>query len=224
MNHCPDCLFMKLSAKPISSARSLQWRKVIKQIQLNLTLNFNEQWETLTVGRIKFGIRGGELRLTVDNGRISDSDRVLKDNTLCLSLPIKSQKTVVDKTGKTDTELGSKNNRKNQDQGKYSLLQTTVKGTQESPVWLFQEKTGEKVLRGTIQDQKLAIVTVEGKPCLIDAIFKITEHDVYICDGEGLWSPDLNCNKLAIVEKHLIRYLFNAKLKPYLSRQKLRYE
>jgi hypothetical protein len=41
-----------------------------RQIDLHLTINFDEQWESLKEGRIRFGLKGGELRLKLKNSEI----------------------------------------------------------------------------------------------------------------------------------------------------------
>ncbi|MDJ0713139.1 MAG: pentapeptide repeat-containing protein [Prochloraceae cyanobacterium] len=53
---------MELEAIPVSSAKTN-----IKQFELYLNVNFNEQWESLLEGRIKFGFKGGKLKLRSQN-------------------------------------------------------------------------------------------------------------------------------------------------------------
>ena len=49
----------------------------IEQIDLYLTVKFSEQWEQLNEGWIKFGLRGGQLKLTLSNGIIPPHQRQL---------------------------------------------------------------------------------------------------------------------------------------------------
>jgi hypothetical protein len=71
---------MKLVGKTVKSRQwLLQQQSVLEAIELNLTLSFNEQWEQLPAGRIKFGIKAGELRLTLKNGTIPYEDREWND-------------------------------------------------------------------------------------------------------------------------------------------------
>lgn len=60
-NQYPDCLLLELTA--IRSEK--------EQFELYLTLNFNQQWENLLDGKVKFALRGGQLSLNVKNGVIT---------------------------------------------------------------------------------------------------------------------------------------------------------
>jgi hypothetical protein len=66
-NRCPDCLYMELQAIPVNS----------DQIDLPVTMHFNEQWEEFGTWRIKFGLQGGQLKLKLKNGEIPDDSREL---------------------------------------------------------------------------------------------------------------------------------------------------
>lgn len=66
-NRYPDCLYMELQAIPVNS----------DQIDLPVTMHFNEQWEALGTVRVKFGVKGGQLKLKLKNGEIPDDSREL---------------------------------------------------------------------------------------------------------------------------------------------------
>ncbi|QSJ18245.1 hypothetical protein JYQ62_05345 [Nostoc sp. UHCC 0702] len=66
-NRYPDCLYMELEAIEVQSG----------QIELPVTIRFNEQWEPLLNGRVKFGLKGGELKLKLENGEILDNSNHL---------------------------------------------------------------------------------------------------------------------------------------------------
>lgn len=65
-NKYPDCLSMKLEAIPVHSGST-----DTHELDLYLTLEFNEQWESLLGGRIKFGFKSGELKLKLEGGEFS---------------------------------------------------------------------------------------------------------------------------------------------------------
>ena len=65
-NKYPNCLSMKLEAIPVHSGGNNT-----PELDLYLTLEFNEQWESLLGGRIKFGLKGGELKLKHEGGEFS---------------------------------------------------------------------------------------------------------------------------------------------------------
>jgi hypothetical protein len=81
-NNYPDCLYLELEGIPVqsNSQEHLEfWTTSTQQQQVDLllTLHFNEQWETLDKGRVKFGLKGGELRLKLNNGEIPHESRAL---------------------------------------------------------------------------------------------------------------------------------------------------
>ena len=65
-NKYPECLLMELEAIPLSSGTT-----DTEEFDLYLTVNFNEQWESLLDGRIKFGLKSGQLRLRWENLDVS---------------------------------------------------------------------------------------------------------------------------------------------------------
>jgi hypothetical protein len=235
-NQCSDCVFIKLTGEPIDERQWFGLKLIFKQINIRLTISFNEQWEDLPGGRIKFGIKAGELRLILSNGNIPYRDREWKD-TLDSSISKERQMRVVQKkqgSGKTsatsggDTKIevkgGAENTEEVTDKFQFSVAQVTTKGSEQDPAWIFEQKTGEQVLKGTISDQKLATVRVERKPCTIQATFSVSERDVYISEAEGLWSSSISRNKKAVIERVLVLNRLKSKLKPYVSRQELKYE
>ena len=65
-NKYPNCLSMKLEAIPVQSGST-----DTHELDLYLTLEFNEQWESFLNGRIKFGLTGGKLELKQEGGEFS---------------------------------------------------------------------------------------------------------------------------------------------------------
>ncbi|OKH19842.1 low-complexity protein [Hydrococcus rivularis NIES-593] len=65
-NPYPDCISLQLEATPASSSRTPS-----QQFDLYLTVQFNEQWKSLLDGRIRFGLKGGELKLKIEGGELS---------------------------------------------------------------------------------------------------------------------------------------------------------
>lgn len=59
-NLYPDCLLMQLNLKPTESDK----------FDLELNLSFNEQWQSLLNGRLKFGLKGGQFSLNLNNAKI----------------------------------------------------------------------------------------------------------------------------------------------------------
>lgn len=67
-NRCPECCFVDLEEKTITKGKGIFKRVSKEKITLELTINFNEQWQELGMGRVKFGIRSGELKFKLSNG------------------------------------------------------------------------------------------------------------------------------------------------------------
>ena len=235
-NKCPDCLFMQLTGEPLDSKQWFQQQRVLEKIELKITLNFNEQWQELPKGRVKFGIRGGELRLTLTNGKIPYPDRKW-NKKFDPSIPRKRQTKISQKekgsgkasassSGDVKAELtgDSENISETIDTFPVSTAQVTTKGSEEEPVWAFEALTGEPILKENLTQEKLATVTVEKMPCEIRATFEVAERDLYFSDAEGVWPSNISRNKRASIERLLVRWLLKSKLQPYLSRQRLRYE
>ena len=73
-NKCPECLHLEISGEPVASESkgvvSLFKKSEPKAFSLSVRLNFNQQWLDFSFGRVKFGLRGGELRLKLENGQM----------------------------------------------------------------------------------------------------------------------------------------------------------
>ena len=63
---------MQLEAIPLPSVGAQT-----QQIDIHLSLNFNEHWEPLLGGRVKFGLQGGTLKLNLENCEIPVASRQL---------------------------------------------------------------------------------------------------------------------------------------------------
>ena len=191
-NRCPDCLWMGLKAIPVQSENI---------ILLFLIITFNEQWEPLLNGHVKFGFKGGELRLRLENGQIPYD---------CRSL-----------TG--SFELSIKNERGESDPFLSTLCRVTTNGSEENPGWVFERKMGSQVLKGSLPGEKLGTLTVIDKPCEVEAKFEVLLRYLHLTDAEGLWPANISRNKQIVLKRAIAKHLLESKLKPYLSRTVLRY-
>jgi hypothetical protein len=90
-NRCPDCLYLKLEGKTVG--KQGLFAPIQNRIDFDLDINFNEQWEQMPGGRIKFGLTGGELRLKLENGSIPYELRELKSK-FELAIPKERQQQV----------------------------------------------------------------------------------------------------------------------------------
>ncbi|NES21790.1 MAG: hypothetical protein F6K41_23415 [Symploca sp. SIO3E6] len=236
---------MKLTGIPVQpTSQELEFWQTpteTQQINLQLTINFNEQWESLGEGRIKFGLKGGELRLKLENSEIPYESRTLAGQ-MRLSPPQNPQqsptnkqpngisiselaKNIFFKKIKPDAEsnvVDSKSSSANQ--CPISLCHVTTKISEENPVWVFEEERDELALKGSLLKVNLATLNILALPCRVEATFEVSQRNVCLTDAEGLWLPDLSRNKKAVLEKLIVQHLLEPKIKPYLSRAELRYE
>ena len=249
-NRVPDCLYLELQGAAIQPEVSKSgWQKLlpqkavpvkIEQIDLSLTINFNEQWQKLPAGRVKFGLRGGELRLAIANGKIPYHCRELAG-----SLPVEIEKGREEKTArKAQTGLKASgsvgfpfvssrasvegNIAQEQSAGKTDKFQladcqVTTKGAEDNPAWVFAVRTGEPVLRGLLKQARLGRLEIATPPCQIDASFTISKLDLCLTGAEGIWPADISHNKRAWIERGILLWMLESKLKPYLSRQLLQF-
>jgi hypothetical protein len=187
---------MKLEGMPVQPEKQDIFKlkpqsSATEQINLHLTLQFNEQRERLLSGRIKFGLKGGELSVKLENGTI----------------PLASG------------ELGGTT-----DKFQFTSCQVTTKNSQENPVWVFEVERGQPVLKGLVKNALLATMTVTAKPCCVEATFEVSPRDVYVTEAEGLWPQNISKKRRAVIERAIARRFLERKLKPYVSRQELRYD
>jgi hypothetical protein len=230
-NRCPDCLWMEIHSEAIQHSSFNPFSKQpSNQIELHLTIQFNEQWCKLLAGRVKFGIKGGELRLKLDNGKIPPDSRDLC-GSFNLEVPIKRGRKDA-KEDKASFEIGSKGGKcsddhketsENVDEFEFIAFQVTTKGSDTEPAWVFEEKQGERVLKCLLKETKLATMSVTAKPCVVRAKFEVSAKDFQLTDAEGLWS-NLSPVRRTTVNEFLVRCFLKEKIQPYLSEQELRYE
>ena len=171
-----------------------------EQIDLPITIEFNEQWESVEGGRVKFGLKGGTLRLNLKNGQISEKLRNLT-----------GLKKLKERQATKNFKLSS-------------ICQITTDGSDFNPAWVFEVKIGSQVLQGWLPKEKLGTLTVNNQPCCVEATFEVELKYVHITgiEGEGLWSEKDSINKQRIAQVRARKNLCGL-LQPYVSRAELRY-
>lgn len=185
----PDCLSMKLEGILIKS----------EQIDLPITIYFNEQWQSVEGGRVKFGLKGGTLKLKLENGQIFENLRNL--------------------TGLKELE----ERQVNENFQFPSICQITTDGSEFNPAWVFEVKIGSQVLKGALPKENLGTLTVNNQPCCVEATFEVVLRCLHITGVEGLWAEKDSINKQRIAQAKARKDLCES-LQPYLSRAELRYD
>jgi len=186
---------------------------------LSVRIIFNQQWLDFRFGRVKFGLRGGELRLKLENGQMPSELRneALK-KILARELEIErqlggEQESKFQLEGSATPDLskaslkGVREKRQKESQGdkfQLKIAQISHKGANNQPVWVFENRTGEPVLIGELADS-LGKIVITG----LENLFR---DDIY------------RHEKLNIFELGFAKLFLKHKTQPYLSRQVLRYE
>jgi hypothetical protein len=241
-NKCPECLHLEISGEPVASESKGVFPRFKKSepeaFSLSVRIIFNEQWLDFRFGRVKFGLRGGELRLKLENGQMPSELRneALK-KILARELEIERQLggeqeskfqlegTVTPDLSKASLK-GVREQRRKESQGdkfQLKIAQISHKGANNQPVWVFENRTGEPVLIGELADS-LGKMLIAGVPWSVEATFTHEMRQVVITGLENLFKDDISGHKLNVFELAVAKLFLKHKTQPYLSRQVLRYE
>lgn len=221
-NKRPDCLYLDLQI-------SANVNENPNRLTLDITINFNEQEEILPLGKIRFGIRGGELRLKLSNGSVLSRGLIHK-----LELAIPNEISI---SNGHETNLGGeisfpapekgsmaklsgsgKSIMAKTEKSMISLWQVSTKGDNSEPAWVFRLRNlGEEVLIGTLQD-RLCEVIINDEPFKLEAVFRVSKEDVWITGSYGLWTNADSRNKNAALGRFVLLKILMPRLENYLSR------
>ncbi|MFN7513953.1 hypothetical protein [Microcystis sp.] len=241
-NKCPECLHLEILGEPLALESkglfSLLKKSDPEAFSLSVRIIFNEQWLDFRFGRVKFGLRGGELRLKLENGQMPSELRneALK-KILARELEIERQlggeqesKSQLEGTVTPDLSKanlkGVREKRQKESQGdkfQLKIAQISHKGANNQPVWVFENRTGEPVLIGELADS-LGKMLIAGVPWSVEATFTHEMRQVVITGLENLFKDDISGHKLNVFELAVAKLFLKHKTQPYLSRQVLRYE
>lgn len=198
---------MQLEAIPVPSVAAQT-----QQLDIHLSLNFNEHWEPLLGGRVKFGLQGGTLKLNLENCEIPVALRQLVGD-FELS-PIDSNSSTEVLSTESQREVGDNDKAENIQETDCTFCHVSTIGDDTKPAWIFSLKRGKPVLKGLLKSVKLG--EFPAQPLRIAAAFEVAKEDIYLTDAEGLWPHDITPNQHSVLERILTVYLAN-KLQPALS-------
>ncbi len=239
-NQFPSCLSLKLEGRRIQAEKQGIFNLKAKsaatnQIQLYLALQFNEQEEPLPGRCLKFGIKGGELKLRVENGELSLASSGLKgafelsgeqgnynlengNYQSCVTVSLRQRKPGA------QASSGTRKTAKKEEQAQRAVSGSSTQGLQENPTWVFVGHKNDSILQGSLNRTLLGTLRVKALPCRVEAIFCVSPEDIYITDTAGLVPHRIGKKKRVIIQRAIARHILKRKLKPYLSRQELRYD
>jgi uncharacterized protein YjbI with pentapeptide repeats len=184
-NQYPECCRLELEAIPVDSDNP-----EAGEFDLYLSIDFNQQWESVLGGRIEFGLKGGELRLKLHDCLMSE---VTLQQNESFTLRLNSE---------NPTDI---------------LNITCSENWQGNLSWILEIASGNHILHGLLNKIKLGTLKITDKPCYLEASFAVAKQDVRLTDAEGLWRHDLSPNKQAILSRKLSLFLRETRLQPYLS-------
>lgn len=239
-NKCPDCLQMTLTGIPVQTVEPPDYLEFLqsfqtRQIDLYLTLQFNQQWESFPQGRIQFGLKGGALRLRVEGGEVPYESRIMGSLELVLPTVERDAEAQVSISDRIPSALAvstlvlqgndiSIPGLPISQTHSPSICHITTKVTEENPAWIFEEEQGQPILSGSLNRIKLATLQVSALPCRVDATFEVSRQDICLTQVQGLWPPEISRNKRAVLDRLIIQHLLERKLQPYVSRVELHYD
>jgi hypothetical protein len=237
-NKCPECLHLEISGEVVTAKGRFPSLKKSEPdaIALFVRINFNEQWVNFNFGRVKFGLSGGELRLKLENGKMPSKlrsealkkcpeSKVIVERQVAREDENKSQVegSLTLGSSKAGIKGGGESRRKDSilDKFQFEIAQISHKGEDDRPVWVFENQTEEPVwikeLAGSLGE-----MLIEGIPLIVEATFTVEMRQIKITSLENIFSEDIN--KQSIFRAKLAQLILNRTMKPYLSRQVLRYE
>jgi hypothetical protein len=216
-NKCLGSLFLKLEATVVNPVAGNQQPQ---QIKLYLTIQFKEQRELLIGGHIKFGLKGGKLRVKLKNAEIPASSNQL-GRSYELAVHKKQPLVSIPQNSEIPANLPS-----TQTSEPLQLIscKVAVRGTPTRPVWIFQVDKDGSVLKGVLKHTELATLDITEKPCYIEATFEVAPRDIHLSEAEGLWPKNISKKKSVVIERAIICRFLELNLSPYLSRQTMRYD
>lgn len=203
---------MQLEAIPVPSVAAQT-----QQLDIHLSLNFNEHWEPLLGGRVKFGLQGGTLKLYLENCEIPVASRQLVGSFKLLpieeTLPIESSAEMLVTESQPEVKGGEKGEKTKETESIFCQVSTIKNDT--NPAWIFAVEQGKSVLKGLLKNAKLG--ELAGQEFRMAAAFEVAKEDIYLADAEGLWPHEITPNQHSVLERILTIYLQANKLQPALS-------
>ena len=182
----PDCLSMALETSAIEDG--------IDEFNLSVNLNFKEQWETILGGRVKFGLKGVDLQLILENANFTQT--VYPVNSLLI--------------------IDNHSNDKQQLKVIYPETNNNIYSWDKNN-WHLGINYDKLILNGQLSNLKLGSIQTEKNNVYITATIQVELADIDLTDAEGLWKHDITPNKHGILERKLALFLLKTRFLNHLS-------
>ncbi|MCT7951146.1 pentapeptide repeat-containing protein [Ancylothrix sp. C2] len=167
-----DCLLMELTAASASEGN-------LQQIDLYVTLHFDEACQALMTGYVKYALRGGRLKLKLENATFVGPS--------CQESP------------QTQRLISKK------DSAAKEVCQVSFVESETQPTWEFS--LPKQTNQSKLENFKLATIELQAFPAKIQTFFQISPGCLRVTGAEGLWHFDISPNKHAILETKLALWL-----------------
>jgi hypothetical protein len=205
-NNFPDCVFVKLHSQPEGSVQ------IPGEVDLHLTIRFGEQTIKLPNGvNVVFGLRRGELKLNLSQGRMP-LERMGLTAPFQVEIGIEEQfQEGSSREASLSKEVGVKFTGSSSfaDKVQYKKYQVWTKGTEIEPVWVFAAQIQDLLLSGSLKQERLGLVKVDGNPCVVAATFEASQqNDIYLIEPESILPKRLNWEMLSLNKQQQIRREF----------------
>jgi len=205
-NNFPDCVFVKLHSLPQVASQTPG------EVELHLTIRFGEQTIKLPSGdQVCFGLKRGELKLKLSKGKMPLERMGL---TAPFQVKFEVEEQYQEGSGREASlskELGVKltGSSSSADKVQYQLYQAWTRGTEVEPVWVFAAQV-QDFLSGSLQQERLGTVEVEGNPCIVAATFEISQQvDICLIQSESILPGRLRLKRLSLSkQQHIQREFF----------------
>lgn len=215
LNSFPDCVFVKLHSQPQATSQ------ISREVELHLTIRFGEQTIQLPHGgQVVFGLKRGELKLKLAHGRMPLERMGL---TAPFQIDIEVEEQFQEGTGKEaslskDMSIKLTGSSSSTDKVQYKIYQVWTKGTEVEPIWIFAAQI-QDLLSGSLRQERLGTVEVEGNPCMVAATFEVSQQtDICLIEPADSLLRKLSLKNLSLnKQQHIYREFFLRCIAPKLQ-------
>lgn len=228
-NRFPDCIAMKLHVEenaPVSAGSPLS--RLIGQREashdneamLSLSINFSGEQEVevpagrrlgLPAGRATFGIRRGQMRLTLSHCTLPLEKTALRQPlkvSMEVEMQTSSSREVQANASLETRSVGAKAAQGSTEKVTVEVFQVKKTGGESEPKWIFEAQGGRTFLEGSMANELLGMLDIAKRPYEITADFTVRGEDIQITWGQMGAVQNIHRNRLAVIERLLtLRYI-----------------
>ena len=212
----------------------LNWGQLLgNRLVLLLTINFGKHHIKVLGRDVKFGLRGGQLKLVPIKALIpykyrwpkseltagikvkrsvnQESSSTQKDSGgFDATVDLQDTKTSIDISNKKDNETQEK--RSVQDEFEHVIWQIYTQGSEDEVYWSFEVSSGDSCLQGSLIEQVLCKLVLATNFCAVQSKFEVFARDILPLRGFGWpWPENLSDSKQFVIQS-ILRKIFVSKI------------